>query len=266
MINLSDPLERLRAVNPCLLTGSDAAAAGPGAVPSHHLRRAAAGPRPDRADAGAPAAGARRWSPPASWAAPWPTPCSGARSPSPENGGLLRVGPTSTPDTAVASVDEPTGRSPPAPSCGGGARSAPGARCPPLAECVLDSGVAGVFPATAGARRLQPASNLPPVARRPRRPPTSPAPTSQPPSDLERPGARVPRRGRRPVPRQPVRGAARTAGAIVRRELDRAGLTDWTIRGGEGLAATASRPSGRAPRCRCGRRTGRSCWCPTPRR
>lgn len=117
-----------------------------------------------------------------------------------------------------------------------------GTQVPPLAECLLESGVAGVFPVAAG----QDACAQLGLAR------VAPAPSTSTPSEQ--------------APEPPVDVNARVllfrdavfpqfvdapcveppeAAAIVRRELDRAGLGDWAIRSGEGLAGggfTAARP------------------------
>lgn len=113
---------------------------------------------------------------------------------------------------------------------------------PPLVACVLPSGVAGVFPATAAADVCT-ALNLVPIT------PAPPPPTTAPP-------------GPAPPPTQPVAAdlntrilnfrdavlgqfidapcmAPATGADIVRRELDRAGLGDWTVVSG---AFTAERP------------------------
>jgi hypothetical protein len=114
---------------------------------------------------------------------------------------------------------------------------------PPLAVCILPSGTAGVFPTDPGA---DPCARLGLV----------PAPTTAPPAPAPAPGP-----GAAPPP---TVGAATTAGvdenarflafrdavlpqfvdatcvdpaaaqATVRRELDRAGLGDWTVRAGQG--------------------------------
>lgn len=113
---------------------------------------------------------------------------------------------------------------------------------PPLAECVLDSGLVGVFPATPG-QDVCAALLLPPVAGATvPAPPTTPGPTSQPPQGD--PNARL-LAFREAVASEFVESpcvepAAGTA--IVRRELERAGLTDWTIRGGEGLSGDGFSP------------------------
>ena len=101
---------------------------------------------------------------------------------------------------------------------------------PDLAECLLGAGVAGVFPTTPG-QDVCTLLNLPIV---PPAPTTVPGAAPQPSADLN---ARV------LAFRDAVAGPfvespcveAPAAFSIVRRELDRAGLTDWTIRGGEGL-------------------------------
>ena len=114
---------------------------------------------------------------------------------------------------------------------------------PPLVACVLPSGVAGVFPAPTGADVCT-ALNLVPITPPPQPPPTTAAP------------------GPAPPPTQPVAAdlntrilnfrdavlgqfvdapcvAPATGAEIVRRELDRAGLGDWTVVSG---AFTAERP------------------------
>lgn len=111
---------------------------------------------------------------------------------------------------------------------------------PDLAECVLGSGVVGVFPTTPG-QDVCTLLNLPIV---PPAPTSVPGTAPQPPADST---ARV------LAFREAVAGPflespcveAPAAFSIVRRELDRAGLADWTIRGGEGLTSdgfTAQRP------------------------
>ncbi|MGI8808153.1 MAG: hypothetical protein ACR2KK_09990 [Acidimicrobiales bacterium] len=118
---------------------------------------------------------------------------------------------------------------------------------PDLAECVLDSGVAGVFPATPG-HDVCAGLGLPPVATAPLStvpssapPPSGPAP---PPAD---PSARILafRDAVFPLFVDTPCVEPTAAAALVRRELDRAGLGDWTIRGGEGRAGdgfSAERP------------------------
>jgi hypothetical protein len=113
-----------------------------------------------------------------------------------------------------------------------------GTEVPTLVECVLDSGVAGVFPAASGddvCARLALPAPAPTTAT------TGPAPAA---GDVN---ARI-LQFRDAVFAQFLDVPCvepRAASAIVRRELDRAGLSDWTIRGGEGLAGdgfSADRP------------------------
>jgi hypothetical protein len=98
---------------------------------------------------------------------------------------------------------------------------------------VLNSGVAGVFP-TAPGEDVCARLNLPPVA--PTTAPTTPTTAAAPAAgDLN---ARI-TQFREAVFAQFVDVPCvepRAAAAVVRRELDRAGLSDWTVRGGEGLA------------------------------
>jgi hypothetical protein len=116
-----------------------------------------------------------------------------------------------------------------------------GREVPPLVACVLPGGVAGVFPATAGADvctalNLVPITSLPPPA-----PPTTvpgPAPAPPPAADLNTRIVNF---------RDAVLGqfldatclAPATAEDIVRRALDREGLGDWTI---VSTGYTADRP------------------------
>ena len=116
-----------------------------------------------------------------------------------------------------------------------------GTEIPPLVACVLPTGVAAVFPATAGADVCT-ALNLAPMTPPPA-PPPLPSPTPAPALTTTTPGGT-------PAPqpaadlstrilnfRDAVVGQflespcmAPAAGAeIVRRELDRAGLGDWTV-------------------------------------
>lgn len=104
-----------------------------------------------------------------------------------------------------------------------------GTDVPPLVACVLPSGVAGVFPATAGADVCT-ALNLVPITPTPAPSPTTttPRPAPTPASELN---ARI------LSFRDAVVGqfldtpcmAPATGTDIVRRELDRAGLGDWTV-------------------------------------
>lgn len=114
-----------------------------------------------------------------------------------------------------------------------------GGEVPTLAECVLGSGVAAVFPARPGddvCRRLRSGTV----------PPTGPQPTTQPPAENQ---ADVNARFlafRDAVLPQFLETPCmdpRTGAAIVRRELAAAGLADWTVRGGEGLAGDGFSPA-----------------------
>jgi hypothetical protein len=107
-----------------------------------------------------------------------------------------------------------------------------GTEVPPLVACVLPTGVAGVFPATAGADvctalnlvPITPTQPAPPATAGPGPVPTAPAPAA----DLNT---------RIVSFRDAVLGQFVDAGCmppatgeeIVRRELDRAGLEDWTV-------------------------------------
>jgi hypothetical protein len=120
----------------------------------------------------------------------------------------------------------------------------PGVEVPPLVECVLDSGVAGVFPAVPG-RDVCGALNLPPVTSAPTVSTTAPGPgATQSAGDVN---ARILAFRDAVTPQLFDAGCVepRAAATIIRRELDRAGLGDWTVRGGEGLAGdgfSAERP------------------------
>lgn len=119
-----------------------------------------------------------------------------------------------------------------------------GREVPPLVACVLPTGVAGVFPATAGADVCT-ALDLAPIT------PPAPAPAPAPATTMPRPTPAP-----EPAPdlntailgfRDAVLGqflespcmAPATGVEIVRRELDRAGLRDWTVVSG---GFTADRP------------------------
>ncbi len=236
MINFSDPLDRLRAVNP---------------VPADQLARLRSDPllfrritsdpagAPARRPALAPRRRGRRLVP----AILLTSLVGGAAA-----YGLLR-GDVTKPlrvacyeradersNTAVAIVDE---RGPIA-ACADLWRDGAfgsGVEVPALVQCVLNSGVAGVFP-TAPGEDICTRLNLAPAAATP--PTIAPPPAG----DLN---ARL----------QQFRDAVfaqlldtpcvepRVAAATVRRELDRAGLSDWTVRGGDGRAGdgfSADRP------------------------
>jgi hypothetical protein len=100
---------------------------------------------------------------------------------------------------------------------------------PPLTECVLTSGRVGVFPAAPG-QDVCAVLGLPPVAPAPTVSSTVPGPTpTQSPGDVN---ARI-LAFRDAVSSQFVDSScvdAAAATTTVRRELDRAGLGDWTIR------------------------------------
>ena len=224
MIPRSDPLERLRAVNPvpfstAILTAPDALlfqrivageTAGGSVVPSPGRRRA------------------RRLVP----ALLVTSLLGGAVA-----YGLMR-GEVSKPhavacyeaadleaDTVVVSADE------------GGALAAcadlwrrgvlgAGGTVPPLAQCVLESGVAGVFPTTS-AQDVCATLTLAPV---PTTAPPGPGPTSPPAQgDVN---MRFLAFRDAVLPQFVDAGCVEpgTGAAIVRRELDRAGLGDWTVR------------------------------------
>ncbi len=118
-----------------------------------------------------------------------------------------------------------------------------GGAVPQLTECVLDSGVVGVFPATSGPEVCRQLNLLPLHAPMPTSTAGSPAP-SQPPPDVAAQFLAF----RDSVATHFVDAPCvdpRAGAAIVRQELDRAGLTGWSVRGGEGLASdgfTAERP------------------------
>ena len=234
MSNLRDPLERLRAVNTVLLT--DATLSPPDPVLFRRITAEGTGdplrPRRQRRRA-------KRLLPVLLVSSL----CGGAAAYA-----LLR-GEVSKPErvacyqsadldakTVVVSVDEDG----PVAACAEVWRRGAlgtGGDIPDLAECVLDSGVAGVFPSTSG-QDVCSVLNLPAVVTST----TVPGPVPQP----------DPNAGLRAF-RDAVAGPflespcveAPAAFSIVRQELDRAGLTDWTIRGGEGLSGdgfTAQRP------------------------
>lgn len=245
MINASDPLERLRAVNP--VPPAEVALLAPDPVLFHRITSA----------------------PPARTADPLPRRRRGRRLvpalvvTSLLGGavayGVLRDGVTEpetvacfqradlSADAAVPKV-EAAG---PIEACAEVWRRGTfgGTEVPPLVACVLPTGVAGVFPATAGADvctalNLVPITPTPPT--RPPPPPTvttpgpgpAPAPAPQPTADLN---TRI-LNFRDAVLGQFVDApcmAPATGAEIVRRELDRAGLADWTVVSG---AFTADRP------------------------
>ncbi len=236
MINLSDPLERLRAANP--VPADQVARLHPDMVLFHRITTDAPALRP------APARRrARRLVP----ALLLTSLIGGAAAYA-----LLRDGVTKPQtvachelvdersNTEVVVVDE---RGPIA-ACADLWRTGvlgSGSDVPALVECVLGSGVAGVFPTVPGedvCARL----NLPPAATPP---PAVSAPTTL---------AVAPAAGNlnarilqfREVVGQFLDAPCVEPGAAaagVRRELDLAGLSDWTVRGGEGLAADGYSPA-----------------------
>ncbi|HUR22291.1 MAG TPA: hypothetical protein VMZ73_00315 [Acidimicrobiales bacterium] len=119
-----------------------------------------------------------------------------------------------------------------------------GTEVPPLMACVLPTGVAGVFPTTAGTDVCT-ALNLVPISATPPTPPPPPATTTPGPAPAPQPTADL--NTRILAFRDAALGqfadapcvAPATGADIVRRELDRAGLADWTVVSG---AFTADRP------------------------
>ena len=246
MINRSDPLERLRAVNPV--------PAGLSTIPGPDpvlFDRIVAGQTGVAARRGRPTAGRRR----ARRLVPALLVASllgGAVA-----YGLLRDGVTH-PETAgcyetadlearteVPRVDERGALEACAELWRRGVLGA-GGQVPPLTECVLQSGVAAVFPAPPGddvCTRLG-------LATMPRTTPPPPPPqgsTTVPPPTQGDVNARF-LAFRDAVLPQFLEASCmdpRLGEAIVRRELAAAGLGDWTVRGGEGLAGdgfSAARP------------------------
>lgn len=241
MMNVSDPLERLRAVNPV------PAATATLAPPDPALFR--------RITSGEPAAARTRPSP---WRARRLVPAFIVAS---LLGGtvayaLLRDGVTKPEKVACyeqADIESATetaqvdGRGPIVACAELWRREAFGAGVPvpdALTECVLDSGVVAVFPAAPGqdvCGRL----NLPPVTPAPTLSTTAPGPgPTQAAGDVN---ARILAFRDAVTPQLFEAGCvdSRAAATIVRRELDRAGLGDWTVRGGEGVAGdgfSAERP------------------------
>lgn len=241
MIHTSDPLERLRAVNP---------------VPPAEVARLRPDPVLfDRITSALPVRTAdplrgRRWRRRLVPALIVTGALGGAVAYSVLRGGVTtpeRVACFERADRLATTAGVSVGAAGPVEACAGVWRS--GAfgdvrEVPPLVACVLPSGVAGVFPATAGADVCT-ALNLVPITPSPAPPP----PTTAPP-------------GPAPPPTQPVAAdlntrilnfrdavlgqfidapcvAPATGADIVRRELDRAGLGDWTVVGG---AFTPERP------------------------
>lgn len=246
MINTSDPLERLRAVNP--VPPGEVALLRPDPVLFDRITSAP----PSRTAAPLPARRRRRRLVPALVATSL---LGGAVA-----YGVLRGG-VSDPETvacyeradlqattAVVSV----GTVGPVEACAGVWRQGTfggGTEVPPLVACVLSTGVAAVFPATAGADVCT-ALNLVPIA-----PPPSTT-TPPPPTATRPPPTTAPAPGPAPAAdlntrilnfRDAALGqfidapcmAPATGAEIVRRELDRAGLGDWTVVSG---AFSADRP------------------------
>jgi hypothetical protein len=123
-----------------------------------------------------------------------------------------------------------------------------GTAVPPLAACVLPSGAAGVFPADRGADPCA-GLGLEPVATTavaPPSPPPSVSPSSLPVTTVADENGRFVAFRDAVLPQfldAPCVDPA-AAQAIVRQELDRAGLTNWTVRTGPGVGAgfSADRP------------------------
>lgn len=121
-----------------------------------------------------------------------------------------------------------------------------GGPVPTLAECVLDTGVVGVFPAApgddvCGRLRLAPVPSTAPPPPPPQGSTTAPPPTQ---GDVN---TRFLAFRDAVVPQFLAASCMdpRLGAAIVRRELAAAGLGDWTVRGGEGLPGdgfSAARP------------------------
>jgi hypothetical protein len=235
MIETSDPLERLRAANP--VPPGEVAFLRPDPVLFDRITSARPVPVRDRPRRRR----ARRLVP----ALVVTTVVGGAVA-----YGLLR-GEVSNPQTVAcfeaadpASATEVTGveAAGPIEACAALWRRAvlgAGGEVPPLASCVLPSGVTGVFPATAGADVCT-ALNLVPITSM--QPPATtvpgPAPAPAPAADLNTRIVNF---------RDAVLGqfidasclAPATAEDIVRRALDREGLGDWTI---VSTGYTADRP------------------------
>jgi len=122
-----------------------------------------------------------------------------------------------------------------------------GGTVPQLAECVLGSGVTGVFPTMPG-QDVCLELDLPTVPA-PSPPPTTTGASAVPAPAPAQAGVTARILSFRDAVAAPFVEAPcvepRAGAGIVRQELDRAGLTDWTVRGGEGSAGdgfTAERP------------------------
>jgi len=231
MTNLRDPLDRLRAVNPVLLNGATLSPPDPVLFRRITSDVRAIEPlevRPDR-----PRRRTRRLVP----ALLVISLVGGATAYALLRGEVTK--PESVAcyesanlrsDTEVASIDERG----PAAACADLWRRGEfgaGVEVPELAECVLDTGVPGVFPATAGRDVCTDLNLAPAPTSRPPASTTSPVP-SQPPSDLTAQVLAFREATAAPFLDSPcVEPPA--AAAIVRRELDRAGLGDWAVRSGD---------------------------------
>jgi hypothetical protein len=120
----------------------------------------------------------------------------------------------------------------------------PGGQVPPLVECVLASGRPAVFPNRTGGDlctrlSLAPASTVPPTAGAPPTTGPPPGPAPAPPATSADVNARILSFRDEVLPQfldSPCIELA-PATAIVRRELDRAGLGDWTVRATDGFSA-----------------------------
>lgn len=141
-------------------------------------------------------------------------------------------------DTAVVAVD----RDGPVDACADLWRRGDlggGAPVPALQLCVLESGVAAVAPALSGRDTCGALAGTPVVTSVPSS--TVVAPPGEPPGDVN---ARV--LVLRDALLPPFLDAPcvdpQVGAAIVRRELDRAGLPEWTVRGGEGAAGDGFSP------------------------
>lgn len=231
MIDTSDPLERLRAVNP--VPADEVARLRPDPVLFDRIT--AAPPAPARvADSLARRRRRRRRLVPALVASSL---VGGAVA-----YGLLR-GEVSSPETVACfeRADLSATTAVPAVEAGGPIEACAGVwrrgafgggtEVPPLVACVLPSGVAGVFPATDGTDVCT-ALNLAPITPIPLPPPTTTTPG---PPTVPQPAADLNTRildFRDAVLAQFVEApcvAPATGAEIVSRELARAGLADWTV-------------------------------------
>ncbi len=232
MINLSDPLDRLRAANPVLR--DDPTLPPPGSALFREITA------PDRAGAVGWAQRRRRRA-----RRVVPVILIGGLLGGATAYGLLRGGVTKPQTVACYESADPganltgtaVGTDGPIAACAElwrRGKIGDGGPVPPLVECVLDSGVAGVFPAPPGSdvcARLNLPS--PPSTAAPPTPAPGPASSPAPGADLS---ARISafRDAVAPTFVESPCVEPNAAVALVRRELDRAGLTDWTIRSGDG--------------------------------